>query len=364
MNLQESDLHYPFDTADGETLPAGGTTLEVAPGVKWIRMALPFALNHINLWLLRDNMDDRAGWTVVDCCIDRPESRAQWTQIFENELEGLPILRVIVTHMHPDHIGLAHWLCAHWSTAEHPCRLWISATDFNAARMACQVAAGHGGEAAASFVASHGMSNPDYLKQIRERTGYYAQMVPSVPSSYVRIMDGMKIRIGGHEWHCISGYGHAPEHIALHCPELKVLISGDMILPRISTNVSVYDLEPEANSLTLFLDSIDRFAPLPPDTLTLPSHGKPFTGLHERIAQLHAHHAERLQEVIDACTQQPQTAHDIVAIMFKRALDLHQLTFAQGEALAHLHKLWFEGKLVRRHVHGIYRFSAAQAISQ
>jgi glyoxylase-like metal-dependent hydrolase (beta-lactamase superfamily II) len=339
MNSLESALHYPFDTAAGETLPAPGRALEVAPGVYWIRMALPFALNHINLWLLRDEVEGREGWTVVDCCIDRPESRAQWKDIFASELEGLPILRVIVTHMHPDHMGLAHFLCERWSTPEHACRLWISATDFNAARMACQVAAGHGGEAAAAFVASHGMSNPDYLKQIRERTGYYAQMVPSVPASYVRIMDGMQINIGGNQWQCISGYGHAPEHIALHCPALKVLISGDMILPRISTNVSVYDLEPEANSLTLFLDCIDRYASLPPDTLTLPSHGKPFTGLHERIRQLHAHHAERLQEVIDACTKAPQTAHDIVAIMFKRALDLHQLTFAQGEALAHLHKL-------------------------
>jgi glyoxylase-like metal-dependent hydrolase (beta-lactamase superfamily II) len=257
-------------------------------------------------------------------------------------------------------MGLAHWLCERWSTPEHVCRLWISATDYNAARMACQVAAGHGGEQAAAFVASHGMRNPQYLQQIRERTGYYAQMVPRVPSSYVRLLDGMKLRIGAHDWHCISGYGHAPEHMALSCPALQLLISGDMILPRISTNVSVYDLEPEANSLTLFLQSIDRFAPLHADTLTLPSHGKPFIGLHERIKQLHAHHAERLQEVIDACTRAPQTAHDIVAIMFKRELDLHQLTFAQGEALAHLHKLWFDGQLTRSHENSVYRFRAVQ----
>jgi glyoxylase-like metal-dependent hydrolase (beta-lactamase superfamily II) len=361
MNSLESRLTYPLDTPTEQTLPASGQTLPVAPGVKWIRMALPFALNHINLWLLRDEIDGRAGWTVVDCCIDRPESRAQWESIFTNELDGLPILRVIVTHMHPDHLGLAHWLCSSWSTAEHTCALWISATDYNAARMACQVAAGHGGEQAAAFVASHGMTNPDYLQQIRERTGYYAQMVPRVPTSYVRLLDGMQLRIGDHVWQCISGYGHAPEHIALSCPALKILISGDMILPRISTNVSVYDLEPEANSLTLFLQSIDRFAPLHTDTLTLPSHGKPFIGLHERIAQLHAHHAERLQEVMDACTREPQTAHDIVAIMFKRELDLHQLTFAQGEALAHLHKLWFDGKLARRREGGVYRFSAVQS---
>ncbi len=357
MNLLEQALTYPLDTPTGETLPAPGHTLTLAPGVKWIRMALPFALNHINLWLLRDTLGGREGWTVVDCCIDHAQSREQWHQIFANELEGLPILRVIATHMHPDHIGLAHFLCDHWTTPDWTCRLWISATDYNAARMACQVAAGHGGEAAASFVASHGISNPEFLGMIRERTSYYANLVPRVPSNYVRLMDGMKLSIGGNDWHCISGYGHAPEHIALHCPALNLLISGDMILPRISTNVSVYDLEPEANPLALFLDSINRFTPLSPDTLTLPSHGKPFIGLHERIRQLHAHHADRLQEVIDACKQSPQTAHDIVAIMFKRQLDLHQLTFAQGEALAHLHKLWFEGQLRRTLANGVYRFS-------
>jgi glyoxylase-like metal-dependent hydrolase (beta-lactamase superfamily II) len=358
MNLLESRLSYPFDLPEGETLPAPGQTLEVAPGVCWIRMALPFALNHINLWLVRDCLEGREGWTVVDCCIDRAESRAQWEQIFENELQGLPILRVIVTHMHPDHIGLAHWLCERWSTAEQPCRLWISSTDFNAAKNACNVASGHGGEAAAAFVASHGIRDEEYLSKIRERTGYYRQMVPAVPASYVRLMDGQSVRIGDHEWRCIVGYGHAPEHISLHCEALQLLISGDMMLPRISTNVSVYDLEPLANPLALFLDSIDRFKPLPTNTLVLPSHGKPFRGLHERIAQLHAHHTERLQEVLQACAQQPMSAHDIVPVLFKRELDLHQLTFAQGEALAHLHTLFYEDRLVCEKVHGIYYFSA------
>ena len=357
MNAQESALHYPLDTPAGETLPAPGSTLEIAPGVKWIRMALPFALNHIHLWLLRDRLEGREGWAVVDCCIDRPESRAQWEQIFSNELEGLPILRVIATHMHPDHIGLAHWICERWSTPDHPCRLWISATDYNAARMACQVAAGHGGEEAAAFVASHGITQPEHLTLIRQRTGYYASMVPSVPGSYVRLMDGDVLRIGSHDWHGIAGHGHAPEHIALHCPTLKLLISGDMLLPRISTNVSVYNLEPEANPLALFLDSLQKMKPLPADTWVLPSHGKPFLHMHERIRQLEAHHAERLAEVIVACKEKPQSAHDIVAIMFKRELDLHQLTFAQGEALAHLHKLWLEGSLKREKLGGVYRFS-------
>jgi glyoxylase-like metal-dependent hydrolase (beta-lactamase superfamily II) len=138
------------------------------------------------------------------------------------------------------------------------------------------------------------------------------------------------------------------------------LISGDMILPRISTNVSVYDMEPEADALALFLESIDRYLPLPADTLTLPSHGKPFRGLHTRITQLHDHHRDRLAEVMQACLEKPCSAADILPIMFKRELDLHQTTFAMGEALAHLHLLWFEGKLQRQLApDGVYRFSAA-----
>ncbi len=360
MNDLERQLSYPL----GDTLPESGRSLEVAPGIKWLRMGLPFALDHINLWLLKDEIETTAGrtagWTVVDCCIDRAESRAQWQSVFENELEGLPILRVIVTHMHPDHIGLAHWLCETWSADGAPCRLWISATDFNAARVASSSTTGFGGEAAARFFALHGLVDDDSQEKIRARAGYYRAMVPDVPRSFRRLMDGKTLRIGADNWRCIAGYGHAPEHIALACDARGLLISGDMVLPRISTNVSVYDLEPEADSLTLFLASIDRFGDLPDDTLTLPSHGRPFTGLHTRIAQLHDHHRDRLAEVRDACAAQACSAADIVPVMFKRPLDLHQMTFAMGEALAHLHALWHDGELVRKlEGDGIYRFSAA-----
>ena len=371
MNLLEQQLHYPL----GDTLPDEGRTIEVAPGVKWIRMALPFALNHINLWLLRDEMQDplnleRAlqGWTVVDCCISRPESKAQWETIFATQLEGLPILRVIVTHMHPDHIGLAHWLCERWTTATHTCRLWVSATDYNVARLGSQSTTGFGGDSAALFFASHGLLDADSVAKIRARTGYYSGMVPDVPKSYVRLVDGKTVAIGAgenrFEWRCIAGYGHAPEHIALYCEALHVLISGDMILPRISTNVSVYDMEPEADALALFLESIDKFLPLPEDTLTLPSHGKPFRGLHTRVQQLHDHHRDRLAEVMDACLEKPCSAADILPIMFKRELDLHQTTFAMGEALAHLHLLWFEGKLQRRlGLDAVYRFTVSPGLA-
>jgi len=337
MNAQEAQLHYPF----GDKLPPSGGALEVAPGVKWLRMRLPFALDHINLWLLRDALPgpqgEVQGWTVVDCCVSRDESKAQWEQIFAGELEGLPILRVI---------------------------------DF-------------GGASAADFFASHGLSDSLYLEQIRGRANYYPGLVPRVPERFYRMMEGQIIAIGGRAWTCVSGYGHAPEHIALACDEISVaptrpagaapkgratalgaarrparlLISGDMILPRISTNVSVYDVEPESNPLTLFLQSINKFLPLHPDTLILPSHGKPFHGLHTRITQLQEHHRDRLAEVLQACSAGPCSGADILPVMFKRPLDVHQTTFALGEAVAHLHTLWFEGKLKRLlGSDGIYRF--------
>jgi glyoxylase-like metal-dependent hydrolase (beta-lactamase superfamily II) len=346
-NPKESELTYPL----GDTLPAPGATLEVAPGVRWVRMGLPFALDHINLWLLRDG----DGWTIVDCGITNDATRAQWEQVFETQLDGLPVLRVIVTHMHPDHMGLAHWLTERWG-----CRLWVSATDYNAARMASTSTIGFGGDSAAAFFASHGLTDPESVARVRARSNYYAGMVPKVPPQFRRLMDGHHVRIGAHDWTCIAGYGHAPEHMALHCQALNVLISGDMVLPRISTNVSVYDLEPEGNPLPLYLASIERLHALPADTLVLPSHGKPFRGLHARIAQLREHHDERLAEVLHACGERPHAASELLELLFRRKLDLHQTTFAMGEAIAHLHLLWMDGRLVRETgADGVWRFHAA-----
>lgn len=353
MNHLVHQMHYPL----GDRLPPMGEAIEVAAGVRWIRMGLPFAMDHINLWLLRDRQPDAAGtmtdgWTVVDCCIDSAATRAQWEQIFATSLDGLPILRVIVTHMHPDHIGLAHWLCDRWNV-----RLWISATDYNVAKTAAYDRSGFGGEASSDFYALHGMRDEAFLQHVRGRSSYFPTLVPALPSSYRRLMDGDVIEIGGRSWQGISGYGHAPEHIALYCPELSTLISGDMVLPRISTNVSVHAMEPEANPLWLFLQSLLRYVELPAETLVLPSHGKPFNGLHERIGQLQEHHRDRLAEILSAAEQGPLSAADVLPIMFKRTLDTHQMTFAMGEALAHLHLLWFEGRLHRvLDASNIYRF--------
>jgi glyoxylase-like metal-dependent hydrolase (beta-lactamase superfamily II) len=347
ISPEESALHYPF----GDTLPAAGHTLEVATGVRWLRMGLPFALDHINLWLLRDRQDEVEGWTIVDCGIANDATRANWQRIFEHELQGLPVLRVIVTHMHPDHVGLADWLTTHWSTTPgRDCRLWMSSTDWHAARIASgpsTATTGFGGEASAQFFALHGLTDAPALAEVRGRSDYYSSMVPQVPTRYRRLMDGMRIDIGGRAWHCIAGYGHAPEHIALHCPSLAVLISGDMVLPRISTNVAVYDGEPEGNPLPMFLQSITAMKALPATTLVLPSHGKPFIGLHTRVDQLLTHHAARYAEVLAACTGQARSAADMVPVLFKRALDLHQMTFAMGESIAHLHALADDGRMRR-----------------
>jgi glyoxylase-like metal-dependent hydrolase (beta-lactamase superfamily II) len=336
-NAQEHELHYPL----GDRLPALGEALAVAPGLRWLRMGLPFALDHINLWLLRDRDEQgREGWAIVDCGIDNPATRAAWEQVFATGLDGLPVLRVIVTHMHPDHIGLAHWLCARWQ-----CRLWISATDWHTARGAIQRETGFGGDAAARFYRRHGLVDEGALAQLRQRGNHFASLVPELPAQYRRLMDGMPLRIADGTWRCIVGYGHAPEHIALFHAEADVLISGDMVLPRISTNVSVIDIEPEADPLPLYLDSVARLRSLPAATLVLPSHGKPFTGLHARIDQLHAHHVTHFGDIEQACSQAPQSAADLLPVLFRRPLDLHQTTFAMGEAVAHLHALQGRGRL-------------------
>lgn len=350
-NPRESELSYPM----GDALPAPGGVLELQPGVRWLRMGLPFALDHINLWLLRDEIDGQAGWSVVDCGIHNDATKALWEQVFADHLDGLPVLRVIVTHFHPDHMGLAAWLTQRWN-----CRLHMSATDYNLARLASGSTVGMGGELAANFFASHGLTDPDSQAKIRARSSYYPSMVPAVPASYARLMEGQVLRIGGHDWRCITGYGHAPEHISLHSASQGLLISGDMVLPRISTNVSVVDMEPEADPLGLYLDSIKRVRnALPADTLVLPSHGKPFRGLYARVDQLLQHHDERLAEVLQACSAKPCHAAELLELMFKRKLDLHQTTFAMGEAVAHLNALWLAGRLRRSlDEDGVYRFSA------
>jgi glyoxylase-like metal-dependent hydrolase (beta-lactamase superfamily II) len=354
------EIHYPLE----DTLPQTGELVEVAQGVFWLRMPLPFALDHINLWLLRDTFEGKEGWTIVDCGISTPVIQAAWESIFANHLQGLPIVRVIATHMHPDHIGLAHWLCKTWQVP-----LWMSMTDFLLAKWWSSKEGGQnlgseaGGGGAADHFFKHGLTDEKDLEVIRGRSSYFSNLVPDVPKQFRRLMDQEELQIGNRTWRAISGFGHSPEHLAFACIQDKLMIAGDMLLPRISTNISVHDMEPDADPLGQFLDSIAKFEFLDPLTLVLPSHGKPFQGLHFRVQQLRDHHDERLKETWDACIE-PQTAKDILPILFRRKLDMHQMTFAMGEAVAHLNYLWRRGKLKREaDERGILRFSRQESVS-
>jgi glyoxylase-like metal-dependent hydrolase (beta-lactamase superfamily II) len=316
-------------------------------------MPLPFALDHINLWLLEDVVDGEPAWTLVDCGIGDDVTRALWERILAGRVAGRPVARLIVTHHHPDHAGLASWLIERTGA-----QMWMSQAEYFAAHAMRDETSGFAFEHVVAMFERNGLSG-ERLELMQQRRSNYRNRVPAFPSDYRRLMDGDTQTVRGRAWKVIMGYGHAPEHAALYCDELGVLISGDMVLPKISTNVSVWANEPEGNPLALFLDSLSRYAGLPAATLTLPSHGLPFRGLRERIAQLKEHHRQRLDELREACGA-PKTAADVIDTLFRRKLDTHQLFFAMGEAMAHLHLLEREGRLERSvGADGVVRYARA-----
>jgi glyoxylase-like metal-dependent hydrolase (beta-lactamase superfamily II) len=351
MNALEQELHYPF----GDALPDAGATFAVTPDIAWVRMPLPFALDHINLYLMRDEIEGRKGWTLIDCGISNDIIRGLWEQIFKSGLQDLPILRVICTHMHPDHVGLADWI-----TTRFDCRLWMTLGEYALGRVLSAHLPGADSSTSVEHFRRNGVTDPQALDGLRARgDNYFKSLVPSMPNNFRRLRADEPVMINGDSWKIIIGTGHSPEHASLYCDERALLLAGDMVLPRISTNVSVFEIEQEANSVEWFLNSIAQFFDCKADTLVLPSHGKPFKNMHRRIEQLQEHHRDRLLEVAQACEQAPCSAADIVPIMFKRKLDLHQTTFALGEALAHLHALWFRGQLKRViDAAGVVRFAA------
>ena len=337
----DAGMSFPFAEP-----PTPGSVFQVATGVYWLRMPLPFALNHINLWLVREEK----GWTAVDCGIALPDTRAHWDTIFTSLLGSTALTRVLVTHFHPDHFGNAGWL-----TQRFAAPLWMTETEFLTAHAQYQTLPGFGSDATAELFSEHGL-DAQRVRDIAGRGNSYRKIVAEPPSRFVRMLDGDQIHMGGNTWRVIVGYGHAPEHAALYCEALGVLISGDMLLPKISTNISVWPNKPESDPLDLFLRSIDRFTELPIDTLVLPSHGLPFRGAHQRVKMLHEHHTDRLAEVIEACSR-PQSAADLLSVLFRRMLDTHQTFFAMGESIAHLNYLWLKGRLSRtRNSDGVYRF--------
>ncbi len=326
--------------------PGPGQAVAIRPGLLWVRMPLEGPPWHVNCWLLRDG----AGWMLVDAALDRPATRQAWESVIAECLDGLPITRVLVTHFHADHVGLAGWMAERWGAP-----LLMARTEYLQARLLLlespatllseQAALGEAAGAPA-----------DYLRHLLARRPFYRPDVVPLPLHHRRIAAGQVLRVGETAWTLHRGGGHAPEMMLLHDPLGGVLIAADQVLPRISPYVGVFPPEPDADPLADFLDSNNRLLALPAGTLVLPSHGDPFLGLHDRIAVLAAHHAERLA-LLEAICATPRTAYEASRLMFQRDYDMDQMLFVIGEGLAHLNWLVARGQLVKaRGADGVPRY--------
>ena len=341
-----SQLSYPYAEH-----PAPGTTVEIGPGVRWLTMPMGGgSLNHINLYLL----EDATGWWVVDTGLNLPETRGLWEDIFSRELGGKPVVGVICTHMHPDHIGQSKMI-----TDAFRCPLYMTRAEYYQAR-----AFSAGGPSYQSswigqqFYQRAGMP-ADYLEVLRrswEQRSSEGMSMPEMPAGYYRLQHGDVLTIGRHDWQVLVGSGHSPEHACLYCSSLKLMISGDQILPVITSNVSVHPTEPDANPLKDWLESHDRLLRLPPDVLVLPAHNLPFHGIRERLRELISHHEDRMLAIEEHCVN-PAVAKDLLPVLFARELDPRQMMMALGEAIAHLHLLMHRNRIERTlNEDGCYRF--------
>ncbi len=322
-----------------QTPPDFGVPTLIEPGVWWLRMPLPFKLNHINLWLLEDG----DGFTLVDTGVATPDVRAHWDNVIDTFLAGRAITRVICTHTHPDHIGMAGELCSRFRAP-----LWMTAGEYLLGRILVADLPGVQRDDLVHFYDRHGLTAEKAEETGMARGGMFRRLVTEMPASYRRMQEGDLISIGGHDWLVHTGFGHSPEHASLICADRGLMISGDMLLPKISTNVSVFSSEPDGNPLQQFLDSVRRMQQLPDSLRVLPSHGIPFTGVAHRTQALLDHHDERLDALLGALDDR-KSAREIIPALFSRELDSHQLSFAIGEAIAHLHLLMYRGQ-VQRHV--------------
>ena len=325
-------LHYPWGRKQA---PEPDQPVLVADGVWWVRLPLPMSLDHINIWLLEDD----GGWTVVDTGLASSASREIWTSLFGGFLEGKPVTRVICTHMHPDHVGLAGWICE-----QHDCELWMTREEF----LMCQLMTSYTGKEAPGeglkFYRGAGFDESS-LEGYRKRFGSFGKMIAPMPHRYRRLTDLETITIGGRYWQVIVGSGHSPEHACLYCPALKVLISGDQVLPRITPNVSVFPTEPEGNPLEEWLDSTARLINiLPSDVLVLPAHQTPFYGLHIRLNQIIDGHRVGLQSTYEYLGKAKRVI-DCFPALFKRDIGPELLGLATGETLAHLNLLLHRGNI-------------------
>lgn len=327
-------LEYPHK----DSIPSPGEIVEIAEGVNWLRMPMPGRLDHINLWLLRDGN----GWTVVDTGMKIEDIIRWWEVIFEKHLEGKPITRVIVTHLHNDHSGLAGFLTNRWGA-----ELWMSRADFFMCKVMASDRPSDVPDDAIRFYRRAGFTQKQ-LDEYGARFGRFGGGSWPLPAGYRRVVDEEQLEIGGREWRVAIGRGHAPEHVCLFCPELKVIIGGDQLLPRITPNVSVQPYEPRANPLADWLASCAQLRErLPDDLLVLPAHQDIYHGLHLRLTELIEFHENALSQLYDTC-REPKRAVDVFAALFKSKVGPQDHTYfaATGESIAHLHYAERRGDLV------------------
>lgn len=325
-------LSYPI-----EERPGDAQLVEIVPGINWARMPLGGQLAYINIWLIADG----DGWTVVDTGLGNQESTDVWEKLLDGPLGGKPIKRVIVTHMHGDHVGMAGWLVRRFHV-----ELWMTRIDFLMCR---NLVADTGREApseAIRFYRAAGLSE-EGLERYRTRFGLFGRNINSLPNSYRRIREHDEIEIGGRTFQILIGSGHTAEHACLYCPSENLLISGDQILPRISSNVSVQPTEPDANPLQDWIDSCHKLkGELPEDALVLPAHQEPFHGVHLRLQALIDDHETSLERLHAWCAE-PRRAVDCFPALYRSRITSGVYLLATGESLAHLNCLMARGRLTR-----------------
>ena len=327
--------------------PAPGAAQSIAEGVLWLRIPLPMELNHINVWLLEHG----DGWWLVDTGMAEDVCREAWLQLEEQALGGRPLTRTFVTHDHPDHMGLAPWLAA-----RHGAGVWMSEYAHRSAGEFLDTDPGVLADRIRGFLHSHGVEVPP---GVPPASGDHREWYGGLPPLAASPGDGDSIEAGGGRWQVVETGGHCRGHLCLHDAARRLLISGDQVLPSISPNVSVLSSAPEADPLREFLASLQRLGDCHPDTLVLPSHGRPFRGLHRRVADLTAHHQQQLEALRAFCAE-PRTAFDVLPTMFRRVPRGFHRLLAIGEAVAHLNYLLGRGQVVRSvDPGGVVRFVAA-----
>ncbi len=326
--------------------PAPGEARPVAPGVLWLRFELPFLLNHVNAYLIEDD----GGWAAFDTGLGNDPSRAAWEAVLAGPLRGQRLTRVICSHFHPDHVGLAGWL-----TERFDAPLWMPRTELLMTRLM----EGGARPSRAEFYAEHGLTQDAGSRVAGEGHGYL-KLITGLPAQFQRLQAGQAIRIGGRSFEVFTGGGHAPEQGMLYCVEDGLFLAADQVLTRISPNVSVNPMEPDADPLREYLESLAELGrAVPDDALVLPGHHLPFTGLAARAAELAQHHAARCALIADAARAAPRTAAELVPVLFKRQMDSHQTGFAFGETLAHVNLMRGRGELTQeRGEDGVLRVRA------